>query len=326
MSIPGCVVICIAMLFASPAFCGPCSVPFAFAPVGGDGHRDSVTILGAVEIVGTAPDGTELHGLSGLAWDRDEAVLYAVSDFGYIVWLTPRFDQGRLTAIDCVARYALRDERGARLGRPLHDAEGLTLRYASNHRPQDTELVISFEQRPRVSRFSPAGTYVDAVALPRRLAARDSYVDKNRGLEAITSLPNSQYLLGPETPLRGQPGTNLQLISIDGRTWQFPPALRGSALVGLDTIDAEHVIVLERRYLAPWQPLVISLRELALDSSTPRIRELARFSSATGWPVDNFEGIARHTADHYFMVSDDNASPFQKTLLVYMVVKPLAAD
>ena len=48
--------------------------------------------------------------------------------------------------------------------------------------------------------------------------------------------------------------------------------------------------------------------------------EIARFDSSQGWAVDNFEGVAHHIDNRYFIVSDDNANPQQKTLLVYLAL------
>lgn len=96
-------------------------------------------------------------------------------------------------------------------------------------------------------------------------------------------------------------------------------------MVGLDSDRDGALIALERRYLSPLAPLIISVRRIDLATEPPRVEELARFSSAEGWPVDNFEGIARHAADRYFLVSDDNASAFQKTLLIYLALPGASA-
>ena len=39
-------------------------------------------------------------------------------------------------------------------------------------------------------------------------------------------------------------------------------------------------------------------------------------------PMDNYEGLTRHTGNRYFMISDDNESFMQQTLLVYFEVLP----
>ncbi len=47
------------------------------------------------------------------------------------------------------------------------------------------------------------------------------------------------------------------------------------------------------------------------------VTTLAVLDSSQGWSVDNFEGLARHRGLKFFMVSDNNFSALQKTLLVY---------
>lgn len=309
------------MLLSTNAIADPkFSTPFALAPNGSSSRSNHATILGAVAIAGVAPDGMAIHGLSGLAWDQDESLLYAVSDFGYLVWLIPRITGGQLTEVDYRGHYALRDQNGANLAQRRHDAEGLMVQGANNGRTGDTELVISFEQRPRVLRFSPTGKFVQSIRLPATLRRSQNYFDLNHGLEAITWHPRFGILVGTETALRGQPAGTLAILSMSGLTWSFPAAARGSALVGMETTADGEIVVLERRYLSPWQPLIISLRVVALESRPPPIRELAQFSSAQGWAVDNFEGIARYDQNHYFLVSDDNANPLQKTLLVFLTL------
>ena len=49
---------------------------------------------------------------------------------------------------------------------------------------------------------------------------------------------------------------------------------------------------------------------------------MIKFSSTDGWKIDNFESVTHHRNDRYFVISDDNESVFQKTLLVYLQVNP----
>ena len=43
---------------------------------------------------------------------------------------------------------------------------------------------------------------------------------------------------------------------------------------------------------------------------------LAKLDSIKGWHIDNFEGLCKVGKNRYLMISDDNGSLFQKTLLV----------
>ena len=44
---------------------------------------------------------------------------------------------------------------------------------------------------------------------------------------------------------------------------------------------------------------------------------MATLDSDHGLQIDNFEGLARHQSNRFFMVSDDNSVFIQRTLLVY---------
>jgi hypothetical protein len=50
-------------------------------------------------------------------------------------------------------------------------------------------------------------------------------------------------------------------------------------------------------------------------------RELAVFDAAAGWRLDNFEGLAWRSPDQLFLVSDDNASSLQRSLLVHLKLR-----
>ncbi|MGQ0658126.1 MAG: esterase-like activity of phytase family protein, partial [Chromatiales bacterium] len=112
-----------------------------------------------------------------------------------------------------------------------------------------------------------------------------------------------------------------------GRVWTFPaidPV--DSSLVGLETAPDGSVLILERRYRNVFSPVVIALRRVRLDPArlphggAVMPEELARFDNAEGWMLDNFEGIARHRGNHYFLVSDDNNSAMQSTVLLYFEI------
>jgi hypothetical protein len=117
-----------------------------------------IRLLGALRLANTEIEGPKLCGLSGLAWDEDAGALYALSDLGSLFHLQPEFSaQGYLTGIRSITAYPLRDALDRPLRSPYNDAEGLTLRNSDNQVQGDTELLVSFEIRPRVARYSPTG-------------------------------------------------------------------------------------------------------------------------------------------------------------------------
>lgn len=287
---------------------------FTFTPASSPLHPHKATVFGALRLPAQAPDGQPLHGLSGLAWSPANALLYAVSDQGYLVWLKPILEQGYLTGVEFQGRFALLDMHGEPLRGRARDAEGLAW-FDGDSRP---ELLIAFEQQSRIARYAPDGKFHGNLTLPATLESRLRGAQANRGLEGLAWTAPHGFVTGLESP-PSKTRNQLELYAGASRhVWQYSTAEAGGALVGLDTLPDGRLIALERRYLSPWDPLIISLRQIDLAHSPPQIQELARFSSTEGWAVDNFESIAWHTGQRFFMLSDDNGSPLQKTLLVYL--------
>ena len=162
------------------------------------------------------------------------------------------------------------------------------------------------------------------VPTPTSYARRLATVPANSGLEALAVHPVEGLIAGLEYPAQELPGQMLG-FERESAAWHYPPVARRGALVGLETLPDGRLLALERRFLSPWKPLIISIQILDLPPSAnspepqmPDAQRLARFSSTEGWPVDNFEALALDAAGGLFLLSDDNANPRQKTLLVYL--------
>jgi hypothetical protein len=162
--------------------------------------------------------------------------------------------------------------------------------------------------------------------LPPPLAVAGHYAGTNRGLEALAWHDGHGAILAPESPLRGTAHTAVTLYASDGRRWRYPVdnAVEQS-ITGLDSLPDGSLLALERRYARPWLPVVITVSRLRLAEHGLQIEPLARFSSTQGWPVDNFEAIAYHREGRFFIASDDNASPWQRGLLVYLEIHEQAS-
>ena len=165
------------------------SRPFSLTPyVDVGGQFMAVRLLGAVEIP-RGRIGTEaLHSLSGLAWDDDEALLYAISDRGSLFHIRPSFSGSHLIGAEVVAAHRLRPASAGNRKRRTGswDTEGLTIRRARNGKRDDATLIVSFERRPRVEEFSRDGRQLGALAIPKAYRSADAFEDSNRALEAVT--------------------------------------------------------------------------------------------------------------------------------------------
>lgn len=277
-----------------------------------------VRLGGALWLPGEMPDGVRLRGLSDLAWSESEEVLYAVSDFGWLFRMQPVFENGRLTDVRLLDSRPLTDIEGRPLKARQRDAEGLTFAPGPDGNPA---LFVSFERAPRITRIDTQGRWQADVPLPAPFADPAIYANPNAALEALTWHPRRGLLSGPELPPPGaMPVSHTPLFSLDGR--QHPYLLHIGPRCGLVALNAgenEEVLSLDRCY--DGSRLEIALRRFSLpetDGFTARPDNLALFRLQDGWLLDNFEGMTRIGPHGLLLVSDDNDSARQRTLLLYL--------
>lgn len=266
-------------------------------------------------------NGLKLTELSGLAWDEDEGILYAVSDKGYLFHFQPILLKKTLTSIHYHGAYQLRNREGRKL--PSRDSEGLALLKGRNGIKGDSELVIAFERVPSVGRFTSTGEWLGNYILPTPLQQIKNYSYRNTALESVTIHPQFGMLTAPEWPLRGNKG-KIIIYAQNGQQWAFPhhPA-PNSAVVALEALPNGSILVLERAFVSKFRPLIISLRHITLSTcqlNTCPLKKIFIFNNSRGWRIDNFEGLTRYRANTFFMVSDNNDNPFQRTLLNYFEI------
>lgn len=290
-----------------------------------------IRLLGAVRLSDAQVDDLPVCGLSGLAWDEDAGLLYALSDKGALFHLRPQFDpKGMLTGMQLAGAYPLRDQRGRPLELPYSDSEGLAIRNGANGIAPDAELLVSFEGKPRIVRYSPDGHWRGEEPLPPTLREPRNYRSPNEMLESVTIDARWGVLTGPEVPLRGDPAGQIRIFATTGaQSWNYPLGhAPGSALVDMAALPDGGLLTLERAFVAPLRPLVISLRRTVLPAHTTaalKVDDVAIFDSSQGWLLDNFEGLTRYRDQRFFMISDDNCSAWQSTLVVQFELLPAPA-
>ncbi|MFQ5684248.1 MAG: esterase-like activity of phytase family protein [Candidatus Binatia bacterium] len=271
-----------------------------------------LTFLSGFELQSADP---RFGGLSGLALSAHGTVLYAVSDRGY--WLSAHLhhdDAGHLTALDHWTIGPLLTSEGAVVHGRLRDAEALA-------RDRDGSFIVSFENVHRLWRYPPLPTAFNSPAQHLPAPADLERAPSNGGLEAVTVLPDGRLLAlteqykNPDGSLRGwliekqQFATIAYLASDD-----FQPT-------DLESLPSGNVLLLERRYSfvngaqirIQWLP-----RESLRTGARLKGKEIARLEPPL--PVDNFEGMAVQedpvAGTLVYLVSDDNYSSFQRTLLL----------
>jgi len=286
-----------------------------------------IRLLGTLRLAPVEPHDLPMVELSGLAFDEDENILYALSDRGRIYHLRPRFENSLLVDVSVLAVYRLLDSHGQPLKGRKSDSEGMAAVQERNALKGDTELVISFERKHRIWRFNPQGQFLGKVKLPPRLADKHRYRNPNRGLETVAYDPHYGLLTAPEKPFRDSPGDEVEIVALNksGAYWRYRLAPEPNpALVGMEVLEDGSLVTLERAYGSYFVPFISTIRRvrrLPPGMKNPlSIETVARMSTSQGWNLDNFEGLARHSGNRFFMISDDNGMIYQSTLLSYFEV------
>ena len=259
-------------------------------------------------------------GLSDLEISPDGSRITAISDAGR--WLTARLtydSRGNLAGIAEGRWGALRDRSGLLLsGKAMQDAEGLA-------RLSDGSLVVAYERRHRLERFGPEQGLAglpQAVPGPRGLAAARG----NAGIEAVVALAGDRLLAFTEGQKVGgwDTGENyaVYLRETSGR-WQALALMPKGLFVptGAAQLPGGDVLLLERRFTL-LSGLSARLRRIPLATIQPGAllegSEIAELRPPL--TLDNFEGVAVHRhsdgSTRITLISDDNFSPLQRTLIV----------
>lgn len=253
-------------------------------------------------------------GLSGVHVGADGAELVAVSDEGH--WLRARLMYDAAGDLVDVARAEmgpLRDSHGAVLqGKTEQDAEELT-------RLGDGSWLVSFERHHRIWRYA-AGAAPSGAAEPLTLSHELARAPANGGLEALTVLGDGRlFALCEELEVRG----GVRGFVREGRRWhRLTYALDGLPRpAGAALLPTGDLLVLERSY-TPRTGLLVRLRRIA----ARRVRKNARLEGEIvaqlrlPLTIDNFEGLAARRGPAgetlIYLLSDDNFSPDQRTLLL----------
>lgn len=289
-------------------------------------HKDigAIQILSSKTLNFTGDKDLPFEGISDLAWDEKQQILYALSDRAGLFHLKIDYQEEQIKAVSIIAAYPLKNIQGEALVSDAADSEGLTLRY---NQQGETILEVAFEQDPRIIQYSPQGKWLAESTLPKALQNIYHYRSTNKALESVVYHPEHGLLTASEYPLKKYSMHTQRIYSLkSGREWLVPAsAAKNSAITALSILPNNNILRLERAWAGFLHPLVITLSEVMINDCPQgkicSVKKLAKLSTADSWRLDNFEGLTRFKNDHYFMISDDNAKPIQNTILVLFKLK-----
>ena len=267
----------------------------------------------------TSPD-KSFGGLSGLAALPDGRLL-AITDAGDWLVMRPKGLGGSASGeMGSIAMPG--DDKTDR------DAEAAALAPGG-------QLLISLEQQHRILRFAGHGPPLSPAGEPLYRTDTMGW-PPNGGGEALAVLDDGSMVWiaesaptadGAITALFVAPGGSTRPILID--------PVAGFSPTDAVMLDDHRLLLLHRRYTGVESAAAITVVDLApvlAGGNAAPARLLARWGrggdNASSWPVDNMEGLAivrrPGRAPVLYLVSDDNFSPAQRTLLLQIeVIAPI---
>lgn len=280
----------------------------------------ALTWLGGVQLMSQS---RRFGGWSGLALDADGRRLVAVSDAG--LWLTGTldYDGSRIAGLGSARIGSLVGPDGKPLaGIKETDAEALT---PAAPGPLGASVYVAFERHHRVGLFpveadglGPAKRYI---ALPKDVRAAKS----NSGLEGLAVIqagPLKGTLVAFTESLTDRAGNHRGWL-IGGRS---PGAITLKRLDDFSVTDLAGLpdgglLVLERHFT--WATGVrMRIRRIAARDIRPgaQLEGEVLIEAGPALQIDNMEAIATHRGPRgetvITLLSDDNYSPLQRTLLL----------
>jgi len=268
-------------------------------------HFMHVNILDAKSLHVNTFLGKSVNELSGITYTKEG--VYAVSDKGYLYLFDFSLSHDTIKKFQLIKSYILKSKEGKRLHKQERDSEDVATYYDN--------LLISFERHQRVVEYSKNGKMIHEVKLNKHLRRQDDYKSKNKGLESVIYSPKYGIITAPEVPLSSF-DKKYHTLYARNQHWRFQA--HGN-ITSLEMKDENTILVLLRKFSFMGGRLS-ALVEVKLDECNEKrickSQLLFKMDSRDGWDIDNFEGLCKVGKNRYLMISDDNGSFFQKTLLV----------
>jgi hypothetical protein len=272
-------------------------------------------------------------GYSAMAVDDRGERFLAIADTG--TWLTGRIERadGQLNGVTNARIGSIPQDGRPSTEKSMRDVEGLV---QLDPGPLEGSYLLTYEGEHRMQEYVLEGGAFRQLAGRPLPKAFDTIRDGNEGLEGATLLRGGRFAGGlalfAETPLTGEVNLTGALIR-DGKTETLTLQRRENfSISDVQSLADGSLLFLERSFdLAKQQrvrlrlvktenvkPDTIMDGEILLDAT----RNMA---TKEGHEIDNFEGLAVHTTAQgetvLTLISDDNFSPSQRTLMLQFQLK-----
>jgi hypothetical protein len=264
-------------------------------------------------------------GLSGLRLDARGERFISFSDKGR--WFTGRivYRGGDMTGLDDVEAAPMLGPDGRPItARGWFDSESIAL--------DGPFVYIGLERVNQVLRFDFSKGFTRARGEVFAMPPAVKKLPFNKGLEALVMVPKGQKLAGTLIAVseRGLDAAgNLTAFLVGGPT---PGPFSVRRTDGFDVSDAVllqsgELLLLERKFSLV-DGVGIRIRRIALAELTPGavVDGPSIFEADLAAQIDNMEGIDAHVTPEgdtvLTMISDDNFSPIQRTLLLQFTLLP----
>ena len=267
---------------------------------------EKIKFLDSKEIRFKSKKGIEFHELSGIEYKNGR--LYGLSDRGYLYHMSINIENDKIKSLSLDKAIKLKTKKTDKV---KVDTEGIIL--------VDDSVYISFERNPKVEKFSLNGKKIKSKKIPKDLKKIKNYHSLNKGLEAIAYSEKYGVLTAPELPLKNKTEYMHAIYSKD-QNWYFKLKAPISSMAFM---SKHKLLVIQRDYDKKSNEGTVYLTQVNLNKCTFNIcssKVLAKLETEKGWNIDNFEGLAKIDKNRYLMISDNNDSPLQKTLLVLFEV------
>lgn len=249
--------------------------------------------------------GIQIKELSALAYK--DKTLYALTDKGILIHFDMRIHNNKIKKMDISKIFVLKDANKKKLKKAYRDSEGLCF--------LGEDLLISFEKKHRVDLYTSSGKKIKNEKIHKDIQEIKKYRSKNEGLESVAYNKKYGIITAPENSLHGV-DEKLHILYSKTKKW-FIPAY--GSITALEFMSKHKLMILERKFNILRRKKEITISSFNLKNSKHKV--LAKLDAKEGWNVDNFEGLTKVGKNKYLIISDDNDSFFQETLLVLFEVK-----